>query len=116
MKSLALILALGLLAAPLAAEAQPAGKVWRIGVLWSDSPEFPLLLDKFRQGLREHGYIDGQNIALEHRAARGKMDLLPELAAELVRFRVDVIVAQGASRPCCQAGDQYDTNRRGSYG
>ncbi len=87
--------ALGILLAPLAADAQQAGKVYRIGMLWTLSPEFPLgqaLLDEFRHGLREHGYTDGQNIALEHRYARGKMDLYPELVAELVRSRVDVIV------------------------
>ncbi len=88
--------AIGILLAPLAADAQQAGKVYRIGMLWTVSPGFPLgqaLLDEFRHGLREHGYTDGQNIALEHRYARGKMDLFPELVAELVRSRVDVIVA-----------------------
>ncbi len=74
--------ALGILLAPLAADAQQAGKVYRIGMLWTVSPEFPLgraLLDEFRHGLREHGYTDGQNVALEHRYARGKMDLYPSL-------------------------------------
>ena len=87
------ILALGVLAAPLAADAQPAGKVPRIGVLLTlyspaeDSPQ------AFRQGLRSHGYIEGQNIAIEWRSAEGKYDQLPALAAELVRLKVDVIVA-----------------------
>jgi len=96
-KSAALSLTLGLaiLLAPLAAEAQQAGKVYRIGMVWTASPEFPVLqavLDEFRQGLRDHGYTEGQNVALEHRYARGKIDLFPQLAAELVRARVDVIV------------------------
>ena len=94
---LALFLLLGLLFVVVpAADAQQAVKVYRIGMLWTPSPDFPLLqavLDEFRHGLREHGYTEGQNIALEHRYARGKMDLFPELVAELVRFRVDVIVA-----------------------
>ena len=96
MRRLIIALALGILLAPLAADAQQAGKVYRIGMLWTVSPEFPLfqpLLDGFRHGLREHGYTEGQNIALEQRYARGKMDLFPELAAELVRSGVDVIVA-----------------------
>ena len=60
-------LVLTLLAAPLAAEAQQAGKVYRIGMLWTGSPEAPLgqaLLDEFRHGHREHGYTDGQNIPM----------------------------------------------------
>jgi putative ABC transport system substrate-binding protein len=61
---LAVILALGLLAAPDAAEAQPAGKVPRIGVLGERSPGDPLL-EAFRQGLRELGYTEGQNILIE---------------------------------------------------
>jgi len=83
-------------AAPHAGEAQqPAGKVYRIGMVWTPSPEFPLvqsLLDEFRHGLKDHGYTDGQNIAFEHRFARGKTELYPELVAELVRSRVDVIM------------------------
>jgi len=71
-----LTLALRILAAPLTADAQQAGKVHRIGMLWTHPPESPMLqvlLDEFRHGLREHGYTDGQNIALEHRYASEKM-------------------------------------------
>jgi putative ABC transport system substrate-binding protein len=86
-------LALGLLAAPLAAEAQQAGKVWRIGVLGTpESPEHKHLWDAFRQGLRELGYVEGQNIAIEWRSPAGKPERIPDLAAELVRLKVDVIV------------------------
>jgi putative ABC transport system substrate-binding protein len=84
-----------LLAAPLAAEAQQAGKVPRIGFLRGTSPsDRPPLLDAFRQGLRELGWVEGQNIVIDYRYAEGRFDRLPDLAAELVRLKVDIIVAQ----------------------
>jgi putative ABC transport system substrate-binding protein len=86
----------GLLAAPLAAEAQQAGKVWRIGFLSpSVSADLRLqgLLQAFRQGLSELGYVEGRNVAMELRWAEGKYDRLPGLARELVGLRMDVIVA-----------------------
>jgi len=86
-------LAGGLLAAPLAAEAQPAGKVPRIGFLFSGASGPAREVDTFRQGLRDLGYIEGQNIAIEYRFAGGQVERLPELAAELVRLKLDVIVA-----------------------
>src|SRR6266704_5704986 len=82
----------GLLAAPLAAEAQEAGKVARIGVLNSASPPAPFV-ESFKQGLRELGYVEGQNISIEYRWAEGRDERLPGLAADLVRLKVDVIVA-----------------------
>jgi putative ABC transport system substrate-binding protein len=85
-------LAGGLLAKPLAAEAQPSAKVPRIGVLSPDSPGPLPLLDAFRQELRKLGYIENQNIAIEYRFAGAKPELLPNLAAELVRLKVDVIL------------------------
>ncbi len=89
-------LALGILAAPLAAEAQQAQKVPRIGTLWGNSISTSAhLLEAFRRGLRELGYVEGQNIAIEHRSAEGKWERLPDLAAELVRLKVDVIVTAG---------------------
>ncbi len=85
-------LAGGLLAAPLtAADAQQAGKVPRIGYL-SPTLSHPAEAS-FREGLRELGYVEGQNIAIEFRSAQGNYDRLPGLAAELVRLKVDVIVA-----------------------
>ena len=97
-----LALALGVLAEPLAAPAQQAaGKSPRIGFL-GDVP--PFLDEAFRQGLRELGYVDGQNITIEHRAAAWKYERLPGLAAELVRLKVDVIVA--ASPPATEAAKQ----------
>jgi putative ABC transport system substrate-binding protein len=82
----------GLLAVPLAAEAQRAGKVYRIGYLSLGGPS--KFRDAFDQGLRELGYIDGQNIRVDSRYARGQMQQLAGLAAELVGLRVDLIVAQ----------------------
>jgi putative ABC transport system substrate-binding protein len=87
------ITAAGLLAAPLAAEAQ-AGKVWRIGYLSSSSAiasQDPT--EVFRQALRGLGWVEGQNIVIDYRFAEGKFERLPELAAELVRLKMDVIVA-----------------------
>ena len=86
---------LGLLAAPLAADAQPAGKVPRVGYLHAGSRSDPgpqRFLDAFRQGLRDLGYVERQNIVIEYRWAEGKFDRLPDLAAELVRLKVDIIV------------------------
>ena len=82
----------GLFAAPLAAEAQQVGKVPRIGVLTS-TPMTGVLQESFRQGLRDHGYVEGQNALVEWRAAEGQNDLAKSLAQELVRLKVDVIVA-----------------------
>ena len=79
-----------ILAAPLAAESQQAGKVARIGYL-APSPE--PLHEAFRQGLRDLGYVEGRNIVIEYRDAGGKVERLPALAAELVALNVDIIVA-----------------------
>jgi len=84
---------LGLLAPPLAAEAQPAGKVARIGILSPSMAGPSPLLAAFREGLRDLGYVESQNIALEYRFAEARLERLPALAAELVARRVDVIVA-----------------------
>jgi putative ABC transport system substrate-binding protein len=85
------------LAAPLAAAAaQQAGKVPRIGFLGVTSrSDRPSLLDAFRQGLRELGWVEGQNIVIDYRYAEGRLDRLPDLAAELVRLKVDIIVSFG---------------------
>src|SRR4030095_13883209 len=90
------ILALSLLFAPLAAEAQEARKVVRSGR--RGGPPSDPFVEAFRQGLRELGYVEGQNIVLEYRWAEGRMERLPGLAADLVRIKVDIIVAssQGA--------------------
>jgi len=82
-----------LLASAHLAEAQQAKKIPTIGVLRPGSPSPPdPLIQQFRQGLRELGYLEGKNILIEYRYAEGKSDRLPDLAAELVRIKVDVIV------------------------
>src|SRR5262245_509022 len=79
----------GAAAWPLAARAQQAKKIQRSGVLW---PNPPASFEPMRQGLKDFGYVEGQNIGFEFRWAEGKLEQLPELAAELVRLQVDVIV------------------------
>jgi putative ABC transport system substrate-binding protein len=87
-------LAGGLLAAPLAAQAQQPSKTFRIGYLefGSAAPGTPHL-EAFRKGLRQLGWVEGQNIAIEVRYAEGKQDRLPELAVDLVNLKVDLIFA-----------------------
>jgi len=88
----------GLLAAPLAAEAQTAGKVYRIGMLETTSPVLNAAnLDAFQQGLQELGYVERQNYAIEYRSADGRLERFPDLAAELVRLKVDLIVTRGTT-------------------
>lgn len=87
-------LAVSLLGVPFTAEAQPAGKVPRVGVIGEVSPTDPFLA-VFRQGLRELGYTEGQSIIIEYRDAHGVLDRVPDLAAELLRLKVDVLVVGG---------------------
>ena len=85
----------GALAAPLAAEAQQAGKVYRIGLLWNTpNPEMDAVL---LQGLRELGWVEGRNIVVERRYSEGRNDRLPGLAAELVGLQPDVIITAGTA-------------------
>jgi putative ABC transport system substrate-binding protein len=95
---LAVVLALSLALAPHVAEAQQVGKVYRVGVLRIDSPRQPYTsryIEDLRQGLRDLGYVEGQNLVVEVRWAEGRPERLPELAAELVRLNADVIVTSG---------------------
>ena len=94
---------LAVLAAPLATEAQQPGKVYRVGYLSSA----PNISEPFREALRELGYVNGQNLVIESRLAAGKLDRLPSLAADLVRARVDLIVA--VSPPAIQAAKEATT-------
>jgi putative tryptophan/tyrosine transport system substrate-binding protein len=98
-----ILVAVVLLALVVTAEAQQPGKIPRIGYL-SGTPTNPRR-EAFRQGLRELGYVEGKNILIEWRSAEGKFNRLPELAAELVRLKVDVIVTGGpnATRPAKEA-------------
>ena len=84
-----------LLAAPLAVQAQPARPVPRVGFLFYGDPGASPEIEAFRRGLRDLGYVEGQNITIEYRFANGRVGQLPELAAELARSKLDVIVAPG---------------------
>ena len=92
------MLILSLLAVPRAADAQPPMKVPRVGYLSDESSSLGFAsFEPIAQGLRELGYLEGHNIVFEHRYAEGKTEALPGLAADLVRLKVDVIVAVGTS-------------------
>ena len=95
-REFAVAMASRLLAAPHNAGAQQAGRLPRLGYLGASSPTLePEILEAFRQGLRDLGYVEGQSIAIEYRWAEGHEDRLPELATELVGLKVDVIVTTG---------------------
>ncbi len=80
-----------------AAAAQQPARIFRIGILLAPSASSnPARIEAFRQRLRELGYVEGKNIVIEYRYAEGKLERLPDLAAELVRLKVDVIVTTGA--------------------
>src|SRR6185503_5932675 len=81
----------GSLAAPLAAEAQQAGRIPRVGILAQNAP----LWDDFRQGLRDLGYVEGRTIVIQYQWGEGSDDRLPRLAADLARLGPDVIVTWG---------------------
>jgi len=84
---------IAVIVAPFAATVQPPTKSWRVGYLGPVSPSAGArLLESFRQGLRELGYVEGQNISIDYRWAEGQPDRFPPLAAELTQLRVDVIV------------------------
>jgi putative ABC transport system substrate-binding protein len=95
-KVVGLVLSAMLLALGFPAEAEQAKKISTIGVLAAPSASFiSPRVNAFREGLHDLGYVEGKNIAIEYRYAEGKLDQLPALAAELVRLKVDVIVAVG---------------------
>src|SRR6266566_5964525 len=85
-------LVLSLLIAPLTAAAQPPGKVYRIGFLSAE----PLLASRWEallDGLQERGYREGQNLVFERRFSEGKAERFPEIAAEMIQLRVDLVIA-----------------------
>ena len=96
---LAVVLALSLTIAPFIAVAQQSGSVHRIGFLGARTPsETERFLEAFRQGLSELGWFEGKNITIEYRFAEGKIERLPDLAAELLgRHKVEIVVAEGAA-------------------
>jgi len=90
------MLGIGAAAWPLAARAQQAGRIWRIGFLGAASAgKYAKLVEAFRNGLRDFGYIEGKNLAIEFRWAEGDNARLPELAAELVKRNIDCLVTHG---------------------
>jgi putative ABC transport system substrate-binding protein len=101
-------LTLGLLAAPLLAVAQPAGPMRRIGMLrvaatsGVTSVDFERNFEAFRQGLRDLGWVEGQNLTIEYRTTEGHTERLPALAAELVGLPVEVIVTMGLATRAAQ--------------
>jgi putative tryptophan/tyrosine transport system substrate-binding protein len=95
MRLIGLVLALGLVFAPIAAETE---QIRRIGFLSTGTPSArSAAIEAFRQGLRDLGYIEGQNVTIEYRYAQDTPERQPALAAELVSLKVDVIVSVGAT-------------------
>jgi ABC-type uncharacterized transport system substrate-binding protein len=91
------VISAGAILSPLAAEAQPTGKVARVGFLSVGSEgQTRIYLNAFRQGLRELGYVEARSIAIEYRWGEGQYEPLPKLAAEPVHLKADVIVAMTA--------------------
>ena len=108
LSAIGLIVTLAILALPLPLKAQPPAKVPRIGWLTLSAPAgSPSLLDALRQGLRELGWVEGQNLAIASRHAEGQPDRLPALAAEFVRLQVDVLVV--ANPVAARAAQQVTT-------
>jgi putative ABC transport system substrate-binding protein len=106
---LLLALVLGLLVAPLTADTQSPGKVFRLGILGPLTLGPGTTFHAFTQRLQELGYVEGHNLALEARASEGQLDRLPGLAAKLVRLNVDVIVARGPEAALWAARNATDT-------
>jgi ABC-type uncharacterized transport system substrate-binding protein len=105
-----IFVAVVLLALKVTAEVQQPTKVFRIGFLLAPSRSAVAeSLDAFRQGMRELGYVEGKNIVIEYRYAEGKLDRLLDLAAELVRLKVDVIVAAGGPQAIWPAKNATST-------
>ncbi len=105
--ALPVAIALAILATPLAAGVQHAAKVYRIGILGNAPPTIPgvaSLYEALAEGLRERGYIEGQNLVIERRWAEGRIERFPSFAAELVSLRVDLILA--VSTPGARAAKQ----------
>src|SRR6266851_5094581 len=119
------VLGAGLLAAPLAAEAQTSGRVIKLGILSTVNPRTTTFTEAMVKRLGELGHVEGQNLAIEFRNAQGDVTRLPALAAELVRLNVDVILASGpevtlqaarkatATVPIVIAAVDYDPLARG---
>lgn len=96
MRVVLVALALVLFSGPFPTEAQQAARTYRIGFLGNSTSALEAnLIEPFRQGLRERGYVEGQDVVIEYRWAEGKYERFPDLIAELIRLKVDVIVTAG---------------------
>src|SRR5262245_44343899 len=94
------LLVCSLLATPLAAQTQPAGKIWRIGFLSvQTSSVFQTQLNAFRQKLRDLGYVEGQTLVIEYRWAEGRYERLRAMATELAQLKVDLILTPDGTPP-----------------
>jgi ABC-type uncharacterized transport system substrate-binding protein len=83
-------------ARPIGALAQQTSKIWRVGMLETTSETLNAPnVNAFRRGLRELGYVEGQNLVIEYRSGEGRIERFPDLAVELVRLKVDVVVTRG---------------------
>src|SRR5438034_9914590 len=102
MRLIGLAVILSLTLAPLVVEAQQTTKIPRVGLL-----DYAAFWDPLRQKLRDLGYVEGQNIAFEYRRSDGRSERLPDLAAEMVRLKVDAIVSYGT--PATRAAQQATT-------
>jgi hypothetical protein len=107
-------LILSLLTVPRTSQAQPTAPVPRLGLLMLGSASGSASgIDAFRQGLRDLGYVEGQNIMLESRYAEGRFERLPDLVAELMHLKVDVLVTSGSpTGPSAPARNEYHPYRR----
>ena len=95
MRLIGLVVVLGFLVlAPVAAEAQEPGRVWRVGIVRLPSPAPGGSIDGFLQGLTALGYIDGKNLIVIQRSAEGKIDRPPDLVGELLRLKVELIASE----------------------
>ena len=103
------VLTFGFLVAPLAAEAQQPGQVARVGFLSSQAPHRSIGFLALKQRLQELGYVEGQNLRIEFRTTEGHLERFPDLAAELVRLNVDVLVASGPEAALRAAKDATST-------
>jgi len=93
---------------PLAARAQQAPKTSRLGVLLFSTPQADPQMETARRALRDLGYVEGQNLAIEYRSAEGEPERLPDLAADLVRMKPDVLFALGGDVTPAAVADHSD--------
>jgi putative ABC transport system substrate-binding protein len=107
LRAVIVVIALSAVLAPLGVDAQPTARAARVGLLTGNMATGLHLIEAFREGLRDLGYVEGRNLVFETRDAGGKLDRLPALAAELVALGIDVLVTSG--RDGALAGKQATT-------